>query len=243
MSPQADNVEAASVHQDKNRKRIKRRRATAKERKVFLNRGIKIQKWEVNIMKVQRTSLEEALKIGDYLNKTNEDFARIDIGMGWEKWLIEECKMTYSRAYKYMRLAEAAMKDPEIRKMGLTEAMVSLGLVTRKDFSKAKPDASTESTEAKNDSTDTAAEPVVRPIASYSAIQERDFFVLELDGAKLQDEFLAIAADAQNVAALLHEGSLLIRLKPDDELQDDGDELPDEDLSTDEEEEVASVSA
>lgn len=144
VTPQNKRKEAAAQKRKKvvtqksaRASKAKRPPATEREIKTLNERAGKVRALDEAIVKADRASMGDALKAGDHIIWGKQELKRVNAKMGFKKWIEDVCKIPYKRGYNYKRVAEAAAENPAIKELGLTEAYVLLGLVTRKKVSAA----------------------------------------------------------------------------------------------------------
>ena len=214
----------------------KRPRATEREIKALLDRAAKVRDLDLSIVKGDRTLMSDALKAGAHILWGKEELKRINAKMGFKQWIETECKIPYKRAYNYMRVAEAASKEPSIKELGLTAAYVLLRLVTRKKISAdqtsatgsdranksddknedVSADAETKGADEAPDTTDTCVakprESVTRRVGKFDVVREGNFYVLDIP-EDWEEVLLNVLSDLPNFNAVVKDGGLLIRMK------------------------------
>jgi len=215
----------------------KRPRATEREIKALLDRAAKVRDLDLSIVKGDRTLMSDALKAGAHILWGKEELKRINAKMGFKQWIETECKIPYKRAYNYMRVAEAASKEPSIKELGLTAAYVLLGLVTRKKISADQPtatgsarankaddknedvsaaDAETKGADEAPNTTDNGIakprESVTRRVGKFDVVREGNFYVLDIP-EDWEEVLLNVLSDLPNFNAVVKDGGLLIRMK------------------------------
>ena len=152
------------------------------------------------------------------------ELKRLKIKRSFKAWIKQECKVPYRRGYNYMRVYQAALEDPAIKKMGLTEAYVHMRLVKRKPAVDNPPDViATAQTDTSSTAdlggigvqsiTAAADAPVVkrRVIAMYEVVKHTDAYVLEIDGDPAST-LMDVLSDIENVVAAISDGGLLLKL-------------------------------
>lgn len=199
---------------------LKKQKPTARENKLLNQKAEKIRAYDASIIKGQKMGMADVLAAGALLAWAKEELKRLRL-MGFQRWIEEVCKVAYKRAYNYMKVYQASIKDPRIKELGLTEAYVALGLVRRKkDAAGTAENSAGESAQAEPE--DGADDRLPRrKIGSCEVELEDDFYVLEVeDGGDWQTTLLDAIGDLENLTAVLHDGGLLIRLKAKEPQED-----------------------
>ncbi|HEY3325178.1 MAG TPA: hypothetical protein VGP72_32290 [Planctomycetota bacterium] len=132
-----------------------------------------IREADEKVVATSKTSLTEAIKAGKRLLRAKPKLKDEKPKMGFEKWIVTVCQIPYQRAYNYMRVAKAAETDAAIKGMGLTEAYVHLGLVTRRK-PKNKPETPENDGQKIDASTTGAAAPTEGQQAGDTGEQHED---------------------------------------------------------------------
>lgn len=192
-----------------------------------------IREHDQAIQKAQKSSMSAALAAGRMLLSGKADLKRLGIKKKFQLWIEADCKVEYKRGYNYMKLAQAAEKDPTIKDLGLTEAYLKLRLVTRKaKATQDEPATGTSGNAAAADrdaaraenlppdngipaSDNSGSAPVKRRrLGDFEIERRNDVYVLEIDTATdWQDALVTVLTDAENFTAVLAEGGLLLKAK------------------------------
>lgn len=206
-----------------------------KQMKALAARAEKIREHDQGILKAEKSSMAMALAAGESLLWGKQELKRLGIRKKFQTWIEVDCKIKYPRAYNYMKLVAAATKDPSIKNLGLTEAYLQLRLVTRKEKMSENGDGKSESSDAgatqdsgnsdgkfqssdgaQNGGSGTTVPAQHRRIGALEVERRNDVYVLEIDAkSNWQDSLLDALGDIENFTAVLADGGLLIRLKPD----------------------------
>lgn len=204
-----------------------------KDVKALESRAEKIREHDQSILKSQKSSMATALAAGEALLWGKQELKRLGITKKFQEWIEVDCQIDYKRAYNYMKLLQASLKDPTIKELGLTEAYLKLHLVTRKEKTGArevgKPktsntgapklnENSAEQSQSSNNTPNggTGATVVAqrRRLGALEVERHDDVYLLEIDTKeKWQDSLLDAISDVENFKAVLADGGLLLKLK------------------------------